>query len=134
MKSIKLYIKIYGVALVAFLVIDLIWIGLFANNFYRNRLGYILADSPNLIAAVIFYLMFIAGLIYFAVRPGLSSNGYLSGIFKSALYGLITYGTYDLTNLALIENWPVSVTIVDMLWGMSVSTLVGIISIVFGRR
>ncbi|MDD9304435.1 MAG: DUF2177 family protein [Desulfobacter sp.] len=134
MKNTKSYIKIYTVALVAFLVIDLFWITLFANHFYRNRLGYILSDSPNLIAALIFYLMFIAGLAYFAVLPGVNSKGFLSGIFKSALYGLITYGTYDLTNLALIQHWPLSVTIMDMIWGVTVSVMVGTISIGFGKR
>jgi uncharacterized membrane protein len=78
--------------------------------------------------------MYIAGLIYFAVRPELNNNKLLPGVFKSALYGLLTYGTYDLTNLALIKDWPLSVTIVDMIWGVTVSVIVGTIGIVFGKR
>ena len=134
MKRIKLYIKLYLISLSAFLVIDMIWIGIFANSFYRNRLGYLLAESPNLAAAVIFYLLFIAGLVFFAVRPGLKKKSAVSGILKSAVFGLMTYGTYDLTNLALIKNWPISVTVVDMIWGMAVSAMVGFISIKLGKH
>ncbi len=123
----------YGIALAAFLVIDMIWIGLIARNFYRNRLGHLLAASPNLTAAVIFYLMFVAGLVFFAVRPGVIKNNLTEGLLKSALFGLMTYGTYDLTSLALIENWPLSVTLVDMVWGVMVSMGVGYISIQSGR-
>lgn len=134
MNSIKSYFKIYCVALSSFLLIDMVWIGFFANSFYRERLGYLLSETPNILAAAVFYLIFNAGLVFFAVRPGLKTNKILPGILKSALYGLITYGTYDLTNLALIKDWPISVTIVDMIWGVLISITVGAMSINFGKR
>lgn len=134
MKKVKLYLKIYGAALTAFLLIDMVWIGLFANSFYRNRLGHLLAEDPNLAAGTIFYFLFIAGLIYFAVRPGLEHNKKSHCIFNAVLYGLVTYGTYDLANLALVKDWPIAVTIVDMIWGVAVSVTVAAISMVFGQK
>ena len=125
-------LKLYGVALTVFLVLDIPWIGGFANGFYRSRLGHVLAETPNLGAAVLFYLIFVAGLVFFAVRPGMRRYG--TGVLNSAVYGLMTYGTYDLTNLALIRDWPLSVTIIDMLWGISVSVAVAVISIRVGKR
>ena len=112
----------------------MVWIGFFANNFYRERLGFLLSETPNIPAAVMFYLIFNAGLLIFAVRPGLKTHRIVPGILKAALYGLITYGTYDLTNLALINNWPVSVTIVDMIWGVMISVMVGTTGILYGKR
>lgn len=129
----KFYLKLYGIALAAFLVIDLFWIGFFANGFYRDRLGHLLAEAPNLAAAIVFYLMFIAGLVFFAVVPGLKKSNALPGLFNAAVFGIVTYGTYDLTSLALIRDWPVSVTIVDMVWGMSVSVMVTGITMTAGR-
>jgi len=128
------YLKIYGVALSVFLVVDLIWIGIIARNFYQEQLGFILASSPNWTAAIIFYLMFVAGLLFFAVVPGLKETGLKDSLFRAAVFGILTYGTYDLTNLALIEGWPVLVTVVDIIWGMILSIIVCMVSLKAGRR
>jgi uncharacterized membrane protein len=128
------YLKVYGVALSVFLVVDLIWIGIIARNFYQDQLGFILASSPNLTAAIIFYLMFVAGLLFFAVAPGLKETGLKDSLFRAALFGILTYGTYDLTNLALIEGWPVLVTVVDIIWGMILSITVCMVSLKTGRH
>lgn len=133
MKNIISFIKLYGTALFTFLVIDLLWIGLFANDFYRSRLGYLLSDTPNITAAVIFYLLFVFSLVFLAVLPGIKSKSMTDGLIRSAVFGLITYGTYDLTNLALVKDWPLSVTIVDMIWGVAVSIAVGSVSLVAGK-
>jgi len=128
------YLKVYGVALSAFLVVDLIWIGFIARNFYQGQLGFILASSPNWIAAIIFYLMFVAGLLFFVVLPGLKNNALKESLFRAAAFGILTYGTYDLTNLALIEGWPVLVTVVDIIWGMILSVIVCLVSVKVGRH
>jgi uncharacterized membrane protein len=127
------YLKVYGVALSVFLVVDLIWIGIIARTFYQDQLGFILASSPNWTAAIIFYLMFVAGLLFFAVVPGLKETGLKDSLFRAALFGILTYGTYDLTNLALIEGWPVLVTVVDIIWGMILSITVCMVSLKAGR-
>jgi len=128
------YLKVYGVALSVFLVIDLMWIGFIARTFYQDHLGFILASSPNWIAAITFYLMFVAGLLFFVVLPGLKYNTFKVSLFRAALFGILTYGTYDLTNLALIEGWPVLVTVVDIIWGMILSVIVCLVSIKVGRH
>ena len=128
------WLKVYGVALSVFLVVDLIWIGIIARNFYQDQLGFILASSPNWTAAIIFYLMFVAGLLFFAVAPGLKETGLKDSLFRAAVFGILTYGTYDLTNLALIEGWPVLVTVVDIIWGMILSIIVCMVSLKAGRH
>lgn len=134
MGNIRFYLKVYAVALAAFLVVDAVWIIAFAGPLYQKKIGHLLADSVNWIAAVIFYLMFIAGLVFFAVRPVIKNEiPAASGLFKSVIFGLMTYGTFSLTNLALIDTWPVSMAIVDMIWGMTVSVLVGWVSINVGK-
>lgn len=123
------YIRVYLTALVVFFIVDILWIGLFANAFYRERLGFLLSDSPNFFAALIFYLLFVTGLVVLVVLPGMKTKNFFNTLIKAAVYGLSTYGTYDLTNYALVQGWPLSVTIVDMVWGMMVSVVVCLASI-----
>ena len=127
-------VKLYLTAMAIFLVIDLAWIGWIARGFYQVRLGYILAPSPNWAAAVVFYLMFIAGLLVFVVLPGLRQSSAGPALVRALLYGAVTYGTYGLTNLAVVREWPVLVTVVDMVWGIVLSTLVSLGTIAAGRR
>ncbi len=127
------YLKLYGITLMAFFAIDMLWLGLVARGFYRNQLGFLLSDKPNWYAAIVFYLLFIAGLLVFAVVPGLQAQSWTKAVGLAALYGLITYATYDLTNLATVKNWPWIVTVVDMAWGGVLAVTVGAISFAAGR-
>lgn len=123
-----MFIKLYLIVLPVFLGIDMIWLTLIAKNFYAQQIGYLMAKKPNLIAALIFYLIFIAGLIIFVISPALEKKEWSSALFMGAFFGLITYATYDLTNLATIKNWPLVITIVDLIWGMVLSASVSVIS------
>lgn len=106
--------RIYLLTLVPFVLMDGIWLGLVAPKFYRSQIGYLLAERPNWIAAVIFYLLFIAGMVIFVTGP----EGFISqAALRGALFGFFCYATYDLTNLATVRDWPVLVTLVDMVWG-----------------
>lgn len=116
--------KAYLAALVAFLIADAIWIGVIAREFYQNQLGELLRDPPNLAAAGVFYLAYIAGVLYLVVRPALASGSLKSAALNGAILGLIAFGTYDMTNLATLEGWPVAVVVVDMIWGAVVTALV----------
>ncbi len=127
------YIKLYFAALITFFAIDMIWLGLVARSFYRKHLGFLLTPHPNWIAAVIFYLLFILGILVFVVVPGLKENALKTTLLHAALFGLITYATYDLTNLATIKHWPLRVTIVDLIWGMALSVAVSFVSFMAGR-
>jgi uncharacterized membrane protein len=127
------YLKLYLVLLVAFFAIDMLWLGLAARSFYQKHLGFLMAPSPNWFAAVIFYLLFIVGLLVFVVVPGLESGSFKITLMRAALFGLITYATYDLTNLATIKDWPFLLTVVDLLWGVFLSVSVSSIGFIAGK-
>lgn len=127
------YIKLYLAALAAFLVIDMAWLGVVARTFYRQQLGALMSPSVNWAAAILFYLLFIAGLLAFVVVPGLKVGALHQALLAGAFFGLVTYATYDLTNLATLRNWPWAMTVVDMLWGMALSSAVTWISFQVGR-
>lgn len=130
MKNLKLYL----VSLAAFFAIDMVWLGLVARPFYQQQLGSLMAPNPNWFVAVIYYLLFVLGLLFFVVVPGLNANSLKATLVRAALFGLITYATYDLTNLATLKDWPVLLSIVDMLWGTILSVSVSWISFIAGKR
>jgi uncharacterized membrane protein len=128
------YLKLYLVSLAAFFAIDMLWLGLVARSFYQQHLGFLMDPSPNWFVAILFYLLFIFGLLVFVIVPGLKGNSLKTTLLKAALFGLITYATYDLTNLATLKDWPALLSIVDMLWGTVLSVLVSYISFMAGKR
>ena len=121
-----MFIKLYPIAFAVFLGIDAVWLTLIAKNFYAKQIGYLMAKNPNLIAALIFYLIFIAGLIFFVIIPALDKKMWIQALLAGAFFGLVTYATYDLTNLATVKDWPLIITIVDLAWGMFVSAAVSV--------
>ena len=123
-----MFIKLYIIALLTFLGIDTVWLTLVAKNFYAKQIGYLMAKNPNLIAALIFYLIFIVGLVFFVIIPSLEDKNWTKVLISGAFFGLVTYATYDLTNLATIKDWPITLTIVDLIWGTILSALVSIIT------
>lgn len=127
------YLKLYGVALITFCVIDALWLGLIARKFYQDQLGFLLSPHPNWYAAIAFYALFIVGILVFVVLPGLRADSLKTTLTLAALFGLITYATYDLTNLATVKDWPLPVTLVDMLWGSVLSTVVSWVSFMAGK-
>lgn len=116
----------YIIAFIIFLAIDAIWLGLVAPKFYKAQIGHLMSEKPNLIAALVFYLLFIVGVVYFVVAPGVEAQSITKILVAGALFGFMTYATYDLTNLATLRDWPIKVTIVDLIWGTSLSTLIGV--------
>ena len=120
------YIKMYLIALIVFVIIDAIWLMFISKNLYQKELGYLLTSNPNFIATVIFYLLFLVGLVYFVINPAIGKESIKLLLISGALFGLITYATYDLTNLATIKSWPLKITIIDLIWGTSLSTLVSL--------
>lgn len=127
------YIKLYLATVVVFFAIDMVWLGLVARGFYRKYLGDLLSPNPNWAAAIIFYLLFIVGVLVFAVIPGLQANSLGKAVLLGAFFGLLTYATYDLTNLATLKNWPLIITVVDMIWGVVLSSAVTFLSFLIGR-
>jgi uncharacterized membrane protein len=125
-KKMIYYLKLYFATLAVFFAVDMVWLGLVARSFYKRSLGYIMAPTVSWFPAIIFYLLFIVGILVFVVLPGVKENSLKITILKALLFGLITYATYDLTNLATINQWPLSVTLIDLAWGMVLSTIVSI--------
>jgi uncharacterized membrane protein len=119
----------YGITLVVFFSIDMLWLGIVAKDFYAKHLGYLMAPKVNWIAAFVFYLLFILGLLVFVIQPALALDSWSKLILTAALFGLVTYATYDLTNLATLKDWPLLITIVDLAWGMSLSVIVASLSV-----
>jgi uncharacterized membrane protein len=114
----------YGLTFVVFLLIDLLWLGVVAKGLYRNQLGGLLAEEVNWAAAIIFYLLFVAGIFIFAIVPGLQKASLPYTLLYGALFGFFTYATYDLTNLATLKGWPVKIVVIDIVWGVVLCTLV----------
>ncbi len=122
------FLIIYLITFAVFIVIDLIWLGFIAKNLYQEHIGFIMSKKPNWVAAIVFYLIFIFGLVYFVINPALDSGSFSEALLRGMLFGFITYSTYDLTNLATLEGWPVKITIIDLIWGTSLGGLVASIS------
>ena len=112
------YLMTYGATLVAFLAIDFIWLGFVATRFYREQLGHMMLEKPLLGVAFAFYALYAVGIVVFAVMPAVREDSWRNAALLGALLGLVAYGTYDLTNLATLKGWPVTMTFVDMAWGM----------------
>ncbi|HWB62184.1 MAG TPA: DUF2177 family protein [Chitinophagales bacterium] len=118
----------YIVATVIFFALDMAWLGLIAKNLYRQKLGFILSADVNWAAAIIFYLVYIAGIVYFAINPALKGTGWLTALLNGALLGGLCYATYDLTNMATIANWPLQIVVIDIAWGMVLTGGVSVIT------
>jgi uncharacterized membrane protein len=117
-------IKIYILTAILFFAIDILWLGVIAKNFYHKHLGRFFRERVDWTAATIFYLLYILGIIIFAVLPGIKSNSLGHTVLLGVLYGLFTYATYDLTNLATLKDWPKTIVVVDIIWGMMLCGLV----------
>lgn len=124
---------LYLATVPVFFLIDLVWLGLVARGFYRGQMGSLMADPINWPAGVLFYLLWVAGLILFAVAPALEAGDWARALLLGAAFGFITYATYDLTNLATLRDWPLPLTIVDMAWGTVLGGVVGTASYLIGR-
>ena len=120
----KLIISYLLTTVVCFAV-DMAWLGLIAKGLYKKYLGSCLSDKVNWPAAIIFYLLFIIGIFYFAILPAVEKNSLAKAIISGALFGFFTYATYDLTNLATLKDWPLPIVFIDIIWG---AVLTGIVS------
>jgi len=116
----------YLIATIVFFGLDMAWLGFVAKNFYRSRLSFILSENVNWPAAIVFYFIYIAGIYYFAIHPSILMCNWQVAAVNGALLGFLCYATYDLTNMATIANWPISIVIVDIIWGTALTSSVAV--------
>ena len=125
--------KLYALTALVFLTLDMLWLGIFAKGFYQHHLGHLLRPDVIWVAALLFYSIFIVGILVFSVQPGLETQSLTHSIVLGSLLGLVTYATFDLTCLALLKDFPVVVVYVDLVWGVVLTAIVSAAGYGFGR-
>lgn len=128
------YLKLYLLTVPVFFLLDMLWLGVVARDFYRSNLGHLLSDRVDWPAAIIFYLIYIGGILLFAVAPGLAADSLRKTALWAASFGFFTYATYELTNRATLPDWPMKIVLVDTLWGVALCTLVAIAAHLIGKQ
>lgn len=127
------FFKLSGVNAVVFLTIDMIWLGLVAKQMYATYLGKLMAPAVNWSAAGLFYLIYVFGVTWLVIMPNVSKGPWQVAL-PAAVFGLVAYATYDLTNLAKLKSWPWQVTVIDMIWGMAVTGAAAGLTVIIVRR
>lgn len=120
------YLAAYLVAAVVMVALDMLWLGIVAKSMYQQAIGHLMADEPNIWAAVLFYSLYAAGIVVFAVAPNAEVPGWSRTLLMGALFGLFAYATYDLSNLATLRNWPLRLALIDMAWGAALSAVTAV--------
>lgn len=129
-----MFLKLYTLALVFYLALDLVWITIVAKRLYKDGLGFLTREKPNLIVGAIIYPLIVGGLVYFVIMPALLNDSTTYTVMAGAFFGAVVYGAYDLTNYSTVKNWPISITIIDILWGMTLSSTVALITYLVSTR
>jgi uncharacterized membrane protein len=129
-----MFAKLFLIALPVFFAIDMVWLVVVAKNFYQKQIGFLMKPDITWLAAIIFYLLFITGLIIFVITPAMVKQSWVHALLYGALFGLVTYATYDLTNLATVKDWPLLVTAVDLVWGSVLAASVSVITYLIANR
>ena len=128
------FFKLYGVALITFFAMDLLWLGVVARGFYQAHMGHLMKPSVNWTAAVAFYLLFLVGLVVLVILPAVERESFAQAVLLGALFGLVTYAAYDLTNLATLEGFPLQVALVDLVWGAVLCATVSAVTFLASTR
>lgn len=121
-------ILLYLITTVIFFAIDMVWLGFVAKSFYREKLAFIFTGDVNWPAAIVFYLLYIGGILYFAVLPSMKDAQWQTALLNGAILGGMCYATYDLTNMATIRQWPLVVVVVDIAWGIVLTGSVSLLA------
>jgi len=124
----KKLIILYVITILTFVIIDALWIGLVARPLYDQYMGQLLVTNIRWLPAIIFYLMFVFGLVVFVLKPAIEDKNYPLTLKRALLYGLVTYGTYDLTSYITIDGFSLMIVVTDILWGITLTTLTTMIT------
>jgi uncharacterized membrane protein len=124
---------LYGVCIAVFFVLDFTWLSVATDRLYKPMLGGLLAEQPKLGVAAAFYLLYVVGIIALAVLPGLREGSVVGVLWRGALFGLLAYATYDLTNLSTVRDWPWQISVIDIVWGTALNSAVAVAGYYAGR-
>jgi len=130
----KMLVIAFAVTAVVFLILDAIWLGVISRNLYQREIGDLLVPKPNFGAAAVFYVIYIAGLVYFCVVPGVAGQSALRGLVNGAVFGIVAYATYDLTNLATLKGWSTTLVFIDVAWGAVASAIASAVAVAVTTR
>lgn len=123
-RSMTFYVLLWAIAFALLLIIDMVWLMWLGRGFYVDEIGGLLLEQPNLIAAFAFYALYIAGLVYLVIAPAAEADSVMKAVISGAVFGLVAYATYDLTNLAVMKGFTLKIALIDMVWGMALSAAV----------
>ena len=130
----KLLISATIISALIFLIIDVIWLSFSVKSFYRPNIGHLLLETPVMWAAILFYLIYVIGLAVVIIEPSLEYQNTQKFLIKAFMFGLVAYGTYNLTNMATIKGWSPNVVFVDMIWGGSLTTFSSYFGILLAKK
>ena len=117
------YVVAYIATAIVFLGLDALWLSKVALGMYRQELGVLLLDKPNLPIAGAFYLLYVVGIVVLAIVPALAEGGWIKALLLGAVLGLVAYGTYDITNLSTLKGWSVKLAVIDIAWGTALTAV-----------
>ena len=126
------FFKLYLIGLIIFLLIDLLWLGVIAKGLYEEQIGFLLADKFRIGPAALFYFLYMAGLVFFAILPAYNEVSWKAALIYGGFFGLVGYGTYDLTNLATLARWPVKIVVIDISWGTFLTGVTSLLTYLIG--
>lgn len=132
--KLKHKLQLYFITLAIFLGLDFLWLGALSEGLYSDKLKDFIATSPNYLVAFLFYALFVVGLLIFVVFPAIKKASVAYAVKYGALFGLMTYATFDLSSLASFKNWPVSITFIDITWGVVLCSVVSFLSFMVSKR
>ena len=130
----KMILSATFLAALIFLIIDIIWLSFAVKSFYRPNIGHLLLDKPVMWAAAMFYIVYVVGIGVVIIEPSINFDSSFSFILKAFIFGLVAYGTYNLTNMATVKGWSPSVVFVDMIWGGSLTAFSSYYGILLSKK
>ena len=130
----RTYLTAYVATAVAFLAVDSVWLSIMAAQLYRPLLGDMLAEDFDVVAAALFYVLYVGGIVFFAVKPALERGRAMTAALNGAFFGLCAYGTHDLTNQATLKDWSTVITVADLCWGTVLTAVAATVGFLVASR
>lgn len=128
------FLKLFGLSFASLIALDALWLTKISPKLYKEQIGHLMAEKPNLAAAGLFYVVYIIGVVIFVVQPAVDQKSVMYALTRGALFGFVAYATFDLTSLAVLKDWPLKITIIDLIWGSTLTAGVSVIATAIALR